>query len=541
MGTNKPNIVVVMCDQLRAEYTRAGGFPLDTMPFLDSLGASGQRFERAYTPMPICAPARISLFTGRFPKAHRVRQNSAIKHAVYDRDLVDVLHDTGYTVGLSGKNHSHLKPDRLDFWSTYMHGGRTNEPGAERSAEETAFDEWLSNLGARQGSFSKEVTPFPAENQLPPRIVRDALDWIDSVTGGPALGSTVIFTGQPAAKASQDGEQPFFLWMSFPEPHNPYQVPEPYYSLFPEDEIPDRDAGPEDLANKTGPLGEKWRWERAMIDAAYPGYDDHWTRYRANYCGMLRLLDDQLRRFVTHLQERGIWENTILFFTADHGDYTGDYGLQRKGVGVPECLVRIPFIVCGPGVQPRPANHEDHVSLVDVMPTLCDALDVEMPYGVQGRSLWPILTGDDYPKEEFRSGYVEHGYGGLHYGEHDRPPLHFEYGGVRFDELNTVTQSGTTKMVRMGRWKLSYDMLGNGELYDVPNDPAELNNLFDDPAHRETRQQLVEELLRWTIRVEDDLPLAGYVPKRAPRNWYTRAKDAPVPESHPMGSSAPRA
>jgi arylsulfatase A-like enzyme len=256
---------------------------------------------------------------------------------------------------------------------------------------------------------------------------------------------------------------------------------------------------------------------------------------------MLRLIDDQLRRFVTHLQERGLWENTILFFTADHGDYTGDYGLQRKGVGVPECLVRIPFIVCGPGVQPRPSNHEDHVSLVDVMPTLCDALDVEMPYGVQGRSLWPILTGDDYPKEEFRSGYVEHGYGGLHYGEQDRPPLHFEYGGIRFDELNTVTQSGTTKLVRMGRWKLSYDMLGNGELYDVPNDPAELNNLFDDPAHKETRQQLVEELLRWTIRVEDDLPLAGYVPKRAPRNWYTRAEDAPVPEAHPMGSSAPRA
>ena len=92
----RPNIVLVMTDQQRADFTRAAGFPLDTMPFLDSLGERGVRFERAYTPMPICAPARISLFTGRYPHAHRVRQNSAIGHAVYARDLVDLLREAGY-------------------------------------------------------------------------------------------------------------------------------------------------------------------------------------------------------------------------------------------------------------------------------------------------------------------------------------------------------------------------------------------------------------------------------------------------------------
>ena len=91
----RPNVVLVMADQLRADFTRAAGFPLDTMPFLDGLGAGGARFERAYTPMPICAPARISLFTGRYPKAHRVRQNGAIRHAVYQRDLVSLLREAG--------------------------------------------------------------------------------------------------------------------------------------------------------------------------------------------------------------------------------------------------------------------------------------------------------------------------------------------------------------------------------------------------------------------------------------------------------------
>jgi arylsulfatase A-like enzyme len=334
--------------------------------------------------------------------------------------------------------------------------------------------------------------------------VRDAMKFVDAV--GTAEGREA---------------RPFFLWLSFPEPHNPYQVPEPYFSLFSEADVPDRVAGPEVLAEKPGPLGEKWRWEREMLERAHPGYDARWRRYRANYCAMLRLIDDQLKRFVEHLEARGLLENTIILFTADHGDYAADYGLQRKGVGLPECLIRIPFVWCGPGIAARPANSEDHVSLVDVMPTLCEALGFETPYGVQGRSLWPVLTGGAYPKSEFRSAYVELGYGGLHYGEHERPPLHFEYGGRRFDELNAVTQSGTVKCVRMGRWKLTYDMLGNGELYDLAADPAELTNLYDNPAHAAARHQLTEDLLRWTIRAEDDLPLAGYVPKRAERNWYS--------------------
>lgn len=491
-----------MTDQQRADFSRAAGFALDTMPFLDALGTEGVRFECAYTPMPICAPARISLLTGRFPKAHRVRQNSTISHAVFERDLFTLLRDAGYTIGLAGKNHSHVAPTELDFAATYTHQGKSSERGGTPlSAEEGAFDAWLAELARERGSVSLEPTPFPLACQQPSRIVRDAIEYVDSVSSG-TVG------------------RPFFLWLSFPEPHNPYQVPEPYFSLFSEEDVPDRTAGPEALARMAGPLGEKWRWERRLIERSNPGYDAHWRRYRANYCGMLRLIDDQLRRFVDHLRKRGLLDNTLLIFTADHGDYAGDYGLQRKGVGLPECLIRVPLVMCGPGVAAQPANRRDHVSLVDVMPTLCEALDLETPYGVQGRSLWPLLAGDSYPEDEFSSAYVELGYGGLHYGGQEYPPLHFPYGGPRFDELNTVTQSGTIKCVRMGRWKLTYDMLGSGELYDVEADPAELTNLFDDPAHGATRHALVEELLRWTIRAEDDLPLGNYIPKRAKRNWY---------------------
>ena len=97
-----PNIVIIMTDQQRADFSKAEGFPLDTTPFIDSLGARGMRFRRAYTPMPICAPARCSMFTGRFPKATHVRQNSGIKNFFRTTDLIEVLRKHGYCINLVG-------------------------------------------------------------------------------------------------------------------------------------------------------------------------------------------------------------------------------------------------------------------------------------------------------------------------------------------------------------------------------------------------------------------------------------------------------
>ena len=490
----QPNIVLIMTDQQRADYSRAEGFSLDTTPFADALGARGARFSRAYTPMPTCAPARCSLLTGRYPKATRVRENSGVGNISAPTDLVRTLREQGYSINLAGKNHTFLQPDDFDFAASYMHlgGGRD----ATRTAEEAAMDAWLADL---DHGVSPVPTPFPLECQPPWRIVRDALECLDG-----------------------RDERPFLLWLSFPEPHNPYQVCEPYFSLFPEEALPERVAGPETADAKGG----KWRWMRQLTEEKRPGYDEQWRRYRANYCGMLRLIDDQIRRFVDGLAARDLLDSTLLFVCSDHGDYAGDYGLQRKGVGLPECLVRVPLVCAGPGIVAQAAPREECVSLVDLFPTICEAVGAPVPYGVQGRSLWPLLTGASFPADEFRSAYAELGIGGLHYGPEERPPLHFSYEGRSFDELNSVTQSGNLKMVRLGDWKLTFDMQGHGELYDLAHDPGELRDRFGDPACREIRLMLVEELLRWTIRTEDDLPGGRYVAKRAERNWYATAPES---------------
>ena len=494
----KPNFVVVMADQNRAGLTRRSGFPLDTMPTLDRLASGGVSFDRAYTTAPLCVPARISLLTGRWPHAHRVRQNSAPRFATFEQDLFHVAKTLGYRTGLAGKNHSHLKEDRLDFWRTYGHS--QGWMPANPPKELVDYDRYMEHMNH---SVYQEPTPFPLELQYPYRIVSDAIEFIDKT-----------------------GTQPFALWVSFPEPHNPYQVPKPYFDLFPPASVPQRDVGPEALKSK----GFKWQWLESLEKSVFPGCQDYWRRTRSNYLGMLRLIDDQLARLIAHLESSGLTKNTIVVYLTDHGDYFCDYGLMRKGVGLPEVLTRIPMVWTGPGIQAQ-SKHPAFVSTADILPTLCEAIGAPVPRGVQGRSLWPLLQGKDYPRGEFESIYAEVGFGGMNYTAGDDIDPHWGHTGGTgdvlpgFDELNPVTQSGNLKMVRRGDWKLTCDMMGHAELYNVARDYYELHNLHGDPGARDIRQQMTEELLRWTIRSQDDLPVAGYPPKWPVRNWYANYRD----------------
>jgi hypothetical protein len=136
-----------------------------------------------------------------------------------------------------------------------------------------------------------------------------------------------------------------------------------------------------------------------------------------------------------------------------------------------------------------------------------------------------MLTGNAYPEAEFESVYAEVGFGGMHYTAGDE--INPRWGrtgrpGVTpgYDELNPVTQSGNMKMVRMGDWKLTFDMMGSGQLYNVVADPYELKNLYGNPQAAEAQHRLMAALLRWTIRTQDDLPNAAYASKRPDRNWY---------------------
>lgn len=502
-----PNIVLIIADQFRADACKREGFSLNTTPFLDSLAETGIWFNRAYCASPACVPSRTSLMTGRFPTATHVRSNMNLKDAFFETDLIQVLRSKGYQTALIGKNHTYMKPEMVDYWKEYSHLGVSNP----QTEHDKAFNKYLEDT---HFYMEEKAAPFPAEMQLPARIVSDAKNWVKD--------------------EQKNSGKPFFLYVSIPEPHNPYQVSEPYYSMFPPELLPPVSVGPEVLPTK----GNKWVLQKEMMEMGYPGFEKQIPRIRSNYYGMLRLIDDEVKNLVDYFRVNGLYENTIFIFVADHGDFTGEYGLIKKGVEVPECLTRIPMIWHGPGIVRSKAPSIAHVSNVDIMPTICDIIGTPIPEGVQGRSLWPMLQGKDYPKEEFSSIIVQQGYGGLHFTDLKEYDPYTQDGNLakgktEFDELNTWSQSGTLRMLRKGDWKLVYDMQGSGQLYNLKEDPAEIQNLFGNAIFAAIQMELLQDMMAWELRTQDPLPLPHPTPKRHygfkldPENYWSPYKDEP--------------
>lgn len=505
-----PNIVLIIADQFRADACKREGFQLNTTPFMDSLAGTGAWFNKAYCASPCCVPSRTSMMTGRFPSATHVRSNENLQDACYKSSLMGVLRDKGYQTALIGKNHCFLKPEMVDYWKEYTHLGVLHP----KTEEEKAFNKYLRST---HFYMKEKPAPFPAKMQQPARMVNDAEKWMTD--------------------EQKESGKPFFLYLSFPEPHNPYQVSEPYYSLFPPGALPPVAVGPEVLPKK----GNKWVLQKEMMDMGYPGYEKEIPRIRSNYYGMMRLIDDQVKRLVYYLKDKGLYQNTIIIFVADHGDFTGEYGLIKKGVEVPDCLARIPMLWHGPGIIHSKLPEDAHVSNVDIMPTICDIIGTPIPVGVQGRSLWPMLQGKDYPKAEFSSVIVQQGYGGLHftslkeYNPYTRDGT-LRKGETAFDELNTWSQSGTMRMLRKGDWKLVDDMQGSGQLYNLKKDPAEIHNLFGDAKYAAKQMELLEDMMGWELRTQDPLPLPHATPKRHygfkrdPENYWAPYRNEPEQE-----------
>ncbi|MCI8623701.1 MAG: sulfatase-like hydrolase/transferase [Provencibacterium sp.] len=503
----KPNIIIVMTDQQRASLRGSEGFPLDTMPFLDAWAESGADFACAYTPNPSCLPARVSMFTGRYPSAHRARTNHNGMDALYTADLLDVLHANGYQTALCGKNHTHRKPDDFDYCVSNGHlggeGGKNSVPPTE---EEQAFDRYLQSTKFR---LSADPAPGDVTLQYPYRNVTHALDFIDT----------------------RDRQKPFFAWISFSEPHNPYQVPRPYYDLFPPESLPPITTGPADLPGK----GPRYVWMRSMWEKVMgEGIEEETARIRSNYLGMLRLIDDQFKRLIEGLRERGLEKDTLVVFLSDHGDFAGEYGLIRKGPDLCEALCRIPMVFGGAQVAPQGKVPGRMVSLVDILPTVCDLIGAGLPFGCQGKSLLPLLEGRDIPEGEWDVAYSESGFSGLYWDENDALDPIAE-GATKcydtFDCLNTWTQAGQVRMARKGDYKVQLDMMGSGYLYYLPEDPHEVHNLWDSPEHTAIKAEMLAGLSAAILRAQDPIPAPRhrYRVKVHPKGYWFESFHSPDP------------
>jgi arylsulfatase A-like enzyme len=281
-------------------------------------------------------------------------------------------------------------------------------------------------------------------------------------------------------------DQPFFMFVGFPNPHNPFEPPEPYASMYDPDEIPLPETFHSDLSGKPPHQLTYKREGRSNIGANYEELDaSRLRRVIAHYYGSVSLVDAQVGKIVAALEECQLLDNTLVVFMSDHGELLGHHGMLLKSTDKYPMLfdksLHVPLIFRLPGTRTGRVI-QDSVELIDVAPTIMDDLGFQIPPEMQSYSLLPAMQGGTVTQREF-----------------------------------VFAESGAVKMLRGERYKLVYyPGQSYGELYDLSNDPLEMNNLYENPSYQQIRATMIQSLLDRLIYTE--APLHGES-KRGPAYW----------------------
>jgi arylsulfatase len=475
----KPNVLWICTDQQRTDTLGCYGNPLVHTPHIDRLAESGVLFERAYCQSPVCTPSRASFMTGRYSRTTRCRQNG--QQIPADEKLVSKLFaEQGYVCGLAGKLHlapchpdvSPIEEARIDdgyhafHWSHSVGGGNT-----------WPMDEYLQWLDQKGSLLKRE--PIPEVRQT--FYGNDPEDRQGTWCTDKALA--FIRTNRKHGK-------PWFFSLNYFDPHHPFDPPkalmDKYMALSEQIPLPNY---------REGELADKPIYQAIDSESAYnfvPMFRfremselEH-RAARASQWAMMEHLDTQVGRLIADLGQAGDLANTIIIFMSDHGEMLGDHGIYWKGPYFYEELVRVPLIISWPGKIVPGERTQALVELVDIAPTLLAASELPMYPAIQGRSLWPLLTGTTDLQVHRDSVYCEY---------YNAQPWHPE-----LPPQCTMVFDGRYKLVRVHSSK-------EGELYDLQTDPTEGINLYANPDYREIKLEMLEMLsdrMAWTV---DPLPV----------------------------------
>jgi arylsulfatase A-like enzyme len=482
----RPNILVIMTDQQKATASHLYGNPFCETPSMERLAREGVLFEHAFTPHPLCMPARISFWTSQFPHSHGGRRNETPMPAGAAHAF-RIWKEAGYQTGLIGKNHCFVDAGDLalfDTWCEISHGGLPADPSTRgmdwfRPLDGIRAAHDLRRAMTPQGPrFGYAVSDFPLEDY-----------------------STGLIAGQTARFLEKHRGEPFALWVSFPDPHEPWVAPERYAAMFPPGKIvlpPWREGEFTD-----GRAPERNRVLYQMLGMEEDARE-HILGLLGVYSAMVRFLDDGLGQILDALEALDLRRKTSVVFCSDHGDFMGEHRMQCKGGVFYDCLTRVPLILSWPDQVPAGQRDASMVNLIDVLPTLLQLQGLEVPRSMHGQAL-PTVTAAP-PRE---ATFSEYGAGGPPFRMANLEQLPRPYGRrALFQSLRWREAEGRRKMVRTREWKYVHDPMGDvDELYDLTNDPWELTNVAADPAHRETLAALRLRLADWSIMTEDARPV----------------------------------
>jgi arylsulfatase A-like enzyme len=488
--TSKPNILLITSDQHRGDCYGFEGRSVRT-PHLDAMTRAGTRFANCITPNLICQPSRASILTGQLPLTHGVSDNGIeLDPALGEAGFAGMLGEAGYDTALIGKAHfatSHTfeptgtpecrastKDYGAGWFGPYMGfqhvelmvEGHNNWPPM-KPPHGQHYERWYHMDGegdARTRLYETHLHPDVGAVQTWHSALPVA--WHNSTWVG---NRTVEYLRRHA-------ERPFCLWASFADPHHPFDAPEPWSRLHAPDDVElprhrmlDLERRPwwhrRSLEGKPK-LPEDLRKHRESLTHLPFQSDARMRALIANYYGMISLVDHNVGRILIALGELGLSNNTLVMFTADHGEWLGDHGLILKGPMAYEGLLRVGFIVRGPGI-PAAKIVDDPISTIDIAATLGDYAGVGMPGAAHSRSLRPLLETDSASRD---FAYSEWG-------------LRASRFGVELDLRTVRTRNRKLTLERNS---------GAGELYDLAEDPDEMVNRFDDPAYRAVRRELTD-------------------------------------------------
>ena len=474
MANQKPlNFIFFQPDEMRAESLGCYGHPLIKTPNYDRLAAEGVRFDQCHVQNAQCTPSRVSMMTGLYPHCagHRSMWHLIRPHEPH---LFKYLHEAGYDIHWFGKNDM-LAPGSLSCIKEYY-----------EHKDDKRKNRWQS--GDKE-FYSFDYLPLDCERE-------EVADYVK------------VKSGIDFLRNRNDDDNPFFLFLPLLQPHPSYTTHPDFYDMYDPKDIPD--LRPPDLDKKPDfyTLIRKYRRLDELSDAFF-------RKLNAAYLGMISFTDWLLGELMAVMEEKGLFENTVLIVSSDHGDWAGDYGLVEKWPSdYSDTLTRVPLLVKAPGNK---AGHvvEGPVEMFDFMPSVLELAGLSPTHTHFARSFVPQLHGEAEDKNrlvfaeggyETQEPHVFEGRWNLWNKNPEQDSIYLPKGKLQQEVPESVCR---TTMIRSLNHKLIRRTAGQDELYDLENDPRELENLIDDPGMQETKSDLESAMLDWYMRTSDTVPVGG--------------------------------
>jgi arylsulfatase A-like enzyme len=488
-----PNLLFIIADQFRFDALSCAGNAVLSTPNLDRLAREGVRFEDANCAYPVCVPSRTSMLTGRSAANTRVKGNDAAKDRTGDPgpSFDNILHDRGYKSQYYGKWHAPYKMTR-----TYDNKvSAVNVPDLPNEHREFLawLDEHVPYRAPRTGEllerfYNRPYRPYPVDSQYAdaqegktPEDKHPSQQEVIGVVDVPAKCSNAAHTVDRSLRALDEmKDSPFSLTCSIGPPHPPFLAVQPFADMYPPAKMP----LPKNMTHDM-----RWAPYRQRAESMSHHHNaDYVRQLTAAYYAMVAHVDDQIGRLLRRLDELRLAQNTMVLFTADHGEMLGSHGLVSKMVFHEEA-VRVPLLMRFPAAIKSGTVVPAPVSGMDLFATILDYHGVMTP-ARDGDSLRPLIEG--------RSGVPD------------------------YQVAEWATRNVPNFMVRTAEWKLmladSPESRAVDALYDMKNDPYEMRNLLGDPTDKSkyARQadEMKQRLIAWLERVHS--PQLEPVKKRKP-------------------------